>query len=266
MATNIVDPSEVLLELGIVSSASDYERAVVNTAIRMAERSVRRHLHYDPVRRTRTEYYPQGARIGGSWEETWDVTDTQAFVRRESEASTSELYLQHIPVRTITSLHIDYDGRSGAKSGAFAAGSLKTEGVDFWPNYDRHDDGGSKICLDGILRSVGLWPLEPGSIKIVYVAGYTVEEFHGQKDIVDASPILDTIIQEAARRARRVFVLQKSATGFDGGPIVTESLGDYSKTIDESHTKQLVGTDSHLLQESIQVLANFVNYAYSIAG
>lgn len=266
MATNIVDPSEVLLELGITDSPSDYERSVVVAAIRMAERSVRRHIQYDPVQRTRTEYYPQGARIGGSWEETWDATDTTAFVRRESMASTSELYLQHLPIRSISSLRIDYDGRSGAKSGAFAASTEKTQGTDYWPNYDRNDDDGNKICMDGILRSVGLWPLEPGSVRVTYVAGYTTDELHGQKGIIDASPILDTIIQEATRRARRAFVLKKSTTGFDGGPVITEHMGDYTKTVDQSQMKQLVGTDSHLLQESIQVLANFVNYAYSIAG
>lgn len=263
----IADISEVLLELGIFAAPSDSERAVTLTALQRANSAVKRYLHYDPEYKTHTEYYPQGTRLSPPYSETWEVNATHAYIRRQSYGASDELYVQHIPIRSITSLHIDYDGRSGAKTGAFAAETLKVLGEDFWPNYDGVDSSGVKICRDGILRSIGLWSEEPGSVKIVYVAGYTESELHGQDEVIDASPILDCVIQEASRRARRAFTLAKSArTGFVAGPFTSENLGDYSYSIDTALAAKLIGNDSSLTQESMDNLSSFRNLAYDLAG
>src|SRR5690606_32970226 len=99
----------------------------------------------------------------------------------------SELQLTHLPIREFDEngengidLRIDYDARSGTRSGSFAVDTKKEEGIDFWPNYDAHDVVGRRICTDGIIRSEGRWPSVSGSIKVIYVAGYTSDEFRGQ--------------------------------------------------------------------------------------
>ena len=51
--------SEVLLEIGLSASATDEERAIVNSAVVRATGLVKRNLMYDPTRATRIEYYPQ---------------------------------------------------------------------------------------------------------------------------------------------------------------------------------------------------------------
>ena len=160
---HIVDVSEVLLELGLSDSATEEERAVVITSLKRAEGAVRRFLGYDPVKAERTEYYPQrrigSQRRGGSWE----VEGDQAVYRQLSEDATNLLQLKHIPVRSITSLRIDYSGRSGTADGSFGTDTEKTQGSDYWTNIDAVDSEGEGVCLDGLLNGFGSWPLQPGT-------------------------------------------------------------------------------------------------------
>jgi hypothetical protein len=264
---NIVDVSEVLLEMGLSGSATDEERALVNAAITNAEGAVKRHLKYDPLRATRTEYYPRQnlnpmERLG-----VWETNDTTAYLRRESVVVGDELQILHIPIRSITTLHVDYDGRFGKRSGSFGSETLKTEGDDYWAVCDSVDDDGNSICRDGIIRSSGAWPSSPGSVKIVYVAGYSLEELHGQKALVDASPIVETIVAEASRRARKALLWKKNdAVGWAAGPFTSEKLGDYGYTIDSALSARLFGSSFSITAESREALNDFVNYGATLTS
>jgi hypothetical protein len=161
-----------------------------------------------------------------------------------AEASTRKLQVQHIPVRSVTELRIDYDGRSGTSSGAFSE-AAKTEGVDFWPNYERQDDDGNTVCSDGILYSFGRWPLEPGAIQMIYVGGLKI--FTGQ----ESSAL--------------------GGTGFTPGPVVSERLGDYSYQLGGggsrgTTTDRKVGGASDLLPETREMLSDFVNWGWRMAS
>ncbi len=238
----MLDISAVLLELGLSSTVTDEERAVVAGSIFRAEAAVKRFLHYDPAYGTRTEYYPRVGRAVASQDTVWEVSGDQAVLRQLEEAASNELQLQSIPLRSITSLCIDYSGRSGSASGAFAAETLKVEGVDYWPNYDSVDSLGNKMCNDGVIKSSGAWPSTPGTVKVVYISGYRTEELHGQDSVVDASPILEAVLYEAVRRVRRMFANKKrTGAGFAAGTIVSESLGDYSYSVDGASASQLAG-------------------------
>lgn len=262
----IVDIAEVLLELGLSSSATDEERAVANSAISRAEGAVIRFLRYDPVRLSRTEFFPQQGRAFQVGAGTWEVTDTHAVFSEDSLTNSNELQLRHVPIRSIDSLYVDYDARSGTASGAFAASTLKEEGVDFWPNYDMLDSAGAKICSDGILRGLGAWPANPGTVKVTYTAGYTTAEFHGQDTIINASSILEVVLDEAVRRTRKMFALKKrSGAGFVAGVLSSESLGDYSYSVDGASVRQLM-TEGDLTQGSKEKLYDFVNLGWCLSG
>ncbi len=263
----IAKDDEVLLDLGLADSATPNERAIVIAAINQAEGAVRRHLKYDPAVLERTEYYPQMSMENLSHRGVWETNETHAFVRREANARTVELQIRHIPIRSISSLRIDLDGRSGANPGSFPASTEQTEGTDFWPNYDAVDSQGNEICLDGIIRSFGAWPITPGSVKIVYTAGYTDEEFHGNESVIDATPILGAVISEATRKAKRIFVGMKSARiGFAAGPIVSERLGDYNYTVDGTTAKALFGSNWDLMPETQAMLEDFINMGWVLAS
>ncbi len=262
----IVDISSVLLELGLSDAATDKERAVAISAIARAESAVKRFLRYDPVQRTRTEYYPQSNVNPQSAEAVWEASEggTTAFLRSTVDAGSSELQLQHLPIRSITSLYIDYDGRAGTRTGGFAAESLKAEGTDYWANFDAVDDDGNKLCRDGIVRSEGMWPATAGTVKIIYVAGYTAAELHGQATLVDASAVTEAVVAEASRRARRTFMMEKkTGVGFVAGTITSENLGDYSYSVDPSSAGlQLAG---ELMPETKEILSGYVNWGFGLA-
>lgn len=264
---SIIDVSEVLLDLGLSSSVTDEERAIVNAAIGRAEGAIKKHLQYDPVQRTRTEFYPQMSLNLNRGPGIWEVQGGSAIFQRASIGATSELQVQHIPIRSITDLFIDYDGRSGTRSGAFASDTAKTEGVDFHPNYDGLDDSGASICRDGLIRSLGLWPTEAGTVKLISIAGYTLVELHGQDTLVDAASIGEAVVDEAVRRAKKAFVnKKKTRVGFAAGPVSGERLGDYSYTINTAVMNRMFGGTTDLLAETVLKLSDFVNLGWQLAS
>ena len=143
---SVVDVSEVLLEVGLSSSVTDEERAIVNTAITRAEGAVKRYLQYDPVQRLRTEFYPQRDFVYTARTALWESEGDLAVLNYEADIATNELQVQHLPIRDTPAidLRIDFSGRSGT-SGGFGTSSVKTEGTDFWPNYDGQDSSGNGI-------------------------------------------------------------------------------------------------------------------------
>jgi len=263
---NIADISEVLLDLGLSSSVTDEERAVADIAIKRAEGAVARYIGYDPVRRERTEYYPRMDLSNQASAVVWEVNDHSAYQRQFADAVSMELQIQCLPVRSIANVWIDYDGRFGTRSGSFDSDSLKTAGEDYWPDYDGLDDDGNGICMDGIIRSQGLWPTTPGSVKITYTAGYSAAEFHGQKQLVDASPILESVVAEACRRVKKMMAWKKqTGAGWASGPVTNESLGDYSYGTDGSALARLMGGQWDLIEETKERLSDYINMGAKLA-
>ena len=260
----IVSAAQVYDELGIPTTQTTEEQTLTARMIIRAEGAVRRYLGYNPVRASRTEYYPMknyGLGMGGVWE----ANATQAYLRELVTEVSSELQLKHIPIRSMTSVAIDYDGRSDSGSGAFT--DTKTEGTDYWPNYDGIDADSAQFCSDGILRSIGTWPSTPGSIKVVYTAGYSSSEFQGQDDAIDGSPIWETTLVEVARRVKGVLATKKSsALGFVAGVIEAERMGDYNYKVGAKTAERLFGGLYDLLPESQERLSDFVNYGWRLEG
>lgn len=263
----IVDVTDVLLELGLCDVATEEERTIAGLSITRAEGSIRQFLGYDPVQRSRTEYYPLMKFNEASPQGVWEVSDTHAYWRRISQTLSDDLQVRHIPIRSITSLWINYDGRNGARS--FDAEHLKTEGDDYWINADIDDSSGTRVCRDGIVRSHGLWTTTRGTVKITYVAGYTASELLGQDSILNASPIYSTVINEASRRMIQAMGTNRkvSGVGFVPGSVNSERLGDYSYSAGTSGgstggstSDRLTGGINDLLPESKEALSGFRNY------
>lgn len=256
----IVDISEALIALGLTDGPSDVERASVLMCLRAAHGAVRRFLKYDPCYTSHVEFYPQQAAPSETREYIWDTTPTTAYQRSAaSSAASDELQLKHMPVRSIVSLKIDYDGRSGTKSGAFGAETVKTQGVDFWPNFDMLDSDGNPVCSDGILKSIGLWPQETGSVRVEYYAGYKPAEMRGQDSVIDATSIWEVCLDETTRRFLKLDSRKKKTLSGFAGPLTSESMGDYSYTLNASLSQTLLG-GTDLLPESMEKLSDYFNY------
>ena len=272
----IVGVDDVSLELGITPNAD--QTTIIQAAIRRAVGAIRSHIRYDPVYAQHTEFHPQQPFQAQISRGIWEVMEQRAVLRQVSEAATNELQLQHLPIReakdgdgkSLLRVWVDHDGRSGARPGSFPASSLKSEGPDYWVNYDGYDGDGLRISRDGVLRTIGLWPTTPGTVKVQYHSGYSSDEFHGTAvdengaAAVDATPIYDTALVESVRRSRKVLVQRAGRLGVMAGIFTSERLGDYSYSTDAKSLERLMGSD--LLPESVQRLGPFVNLGYSLGS
>lgn len=261
-SSTIASIADVMLELGL-SSPTTNETNVVTAAVKRAEAALKRFLGFDPLLHECTEYHPQQNYQAQISRGIWEVMEQRAMMRQISEAATNELQVMVTPVRESPTPQCwkDYDGRSGTQTGSFGTATALTIGSQFWPNYDGIDASGSKICRDGIIRTIGLWPTSVGSVKLVYWGGYSSDELRGDISFPDPSPvpIWEVAVQEAARRARKTLLLAKSAkVGWVGGWLASESLGDYSYSVDGGYGKSLMAGD--LTAESKERLSSFTNW------
>ncbi len=266
VASHIVDVSEILFELGLSATVTEEQRGMALGAIVGAEASVRRFLGYDPLLASRVEYHPSQPFQAQISRGIWEVMEQRAVMRQVSEAATNELQLQHLPVRgtPLVVVRVDYDGRSESRAGSFPTESEKVIGQDFWPNYDCVDASGVKVCRDGVLRTIGLWPTTAGTVKITYTAGYTPDELRGSDPIVNGAPIWEATKEEAVRRARRIAAQKYGRVGLPAGVFTSENLGSYSYTMDSATVARLFGGD--LLPESKERLSSFVNYGWHLGS
>jgi len=262
----IVSTNDVLLELGITSTASAEEVAVVIGAIKNAEGAVKRFLRYDPESGTHTQYLPLSNKQRRVTEQVWESYGSEAILREYGSGWSTELQVQHIPIRSITSLYVDYDGRSGSRAGSFAAETLKTAGSDYWANWDGPDSDGNSYCLDGILRSEGLWPEKPGCVRVTYTSGYSADELAGDDSVLNARPIFETVLTEAARRAKRTFMTQyTTGGGWVAGTLTGETLGDYSWRGGGTTSEDGTYTNLYdILASSREVLNDYINMGWPL--
>lgn len=273
MGQIVTSTDEIMVQLGI-SSPSASQEALASSMIVAVEAQLAQILRYDPVLRTRTEYYTRSDFLRGAGAGSWDLSGNYAIFTRDSIGYEGDLQLKHLPIRSITQLRFNSDGRNGTRD--FTSEHDKTEGTDFWANYDMLDDAGDRICHDGIVRSYGLWSSNPGSIEITYRAGYSASEFAGG-GIIDASLLRQAVILEAARWTKSALLTaQVIATGGTGttttttytaGFIQSERLGDYSYTMSNSvgsrgsTSDRLHGGTCAFLPITMQMVGGFVNYA-----
>ena len=189
-----------------------------------------------------------------------DVVGSRAVFLRTA-GRTDLLQVRGLPLRSIEDLRVDYDGRFGQRTGSFDSSTVWTEGDDFWWEVTGTDSAGQPYGLSGVLRAAGSWPSVPGSVKVVYWAGYKEAELSGTDSVLDASAIRRTAVREAARRARRIFSTSKGAPA----PLVSERLGEYSYQVEASLARTVLGEQGALTPESQQALEQFVNYAVKIS-
>lgn len=231
----IASEAELRAVLGLTSSISDDERAMLALVLPGAESAVKRSLKYDPEQRVHDQHYPlHDQRV--DVDAIWDKSDDTAY-RVTGNQSSETLQLQHIPIRSITTIHQNEDGRFGQNS-QFDADDLLTAGTDYW--LEAEEDN---LCMSGMVYSHGTWATTPGSIKVVYRAGYSPNELRGVADSaqtvdndgvitnvgVDGSGILRAVLLTGVK-AMNTWAQNKKKTlaGFTAGPLSSEKMGDYS--------------------------------------
>jgi hypothetical protein len=246
----IITDAEVRVLLGL-ETITDNERGLLTLAVPAACAKVIQHLGYDPEQAERTELLPRveatsgpGLQSDGTDYNYMLSADGTRAITRQGGVGVRSLQLGYLPVRAITSLHVDEAAMGGQAAGAFAAATAYTQGVDFWVEFEEplSSDPKKGLCRSGCLLAGGLWPATVGSVRVVYRAGYSPAELAGRAyaSAVDAGGIITQAGVNAAgiKRASLLTAVkafhtwanwQKSqATGFVPGGVSSESMGEYS--------------------------------------
>jgi hypothetical protein len=264
----IVSEDNVKLLLGLSSSITDEEQSFITLIHPQAEGAVRSHLKYDPEQKVHAEVLPRHLRAGGPGYDDNDglYTVTNDAVYWQPAGGCRTLQLTHLPLRAITTVHVDTNARHGDSGDPFPTSTLWTSGTDYHGDWDQDDVGHS-----GQLYAYGTWPSEPGTVQIVYRAGYSSTEFAGNATAdsvagdgtittayLDGSPIAlavqDTIVNMFTRA---MSLKKKSGLGFVPGTLSGEKLGDYSYTIDTA--RSTIGTAA-LSDYAKELLEPFTHY------
>lgn len=271
--TTIASEAEARASLGLMSTITDEERAMLNLFLPEAEGAVIGHLGYDPVQRSAVEYYPRADPSGGIGVvgSAWDVDSNhrraELYGVRGRAPIFPTLQLERLPVRDVTDLRIDYDGRFGQQTGSFGNASQKTKGTDFWMETDQPN-----YCPTGCLFANSQWPMEPGTVRVTYLAGYSPDELQGRATTtktedgiittarVNASPIKRAVLLTVSTAMQKWASLKKSKTGWKPGGLSSEKLGDYSYTVGGTSAQTIAGLKVELPGTAIEILEPFVHW------
>jgi hypothetical protein len=254
----IIDEGELRMALGIDATISAQERALLTMLHPEAEAAVKRVLRYDPQQRERTEFYPRARPDGhhNPVEGRYESTGLRAVFVQENVEGT--LVLEHIPVRSVSALRVDYSGRYGQAAGAFPADTAWTLGTDFYLDLEQ-----SGICKSGILIAERGWPQIPGSIKVTYTAGYSADEFSGRDttNYVDASAIKSAVLETFLVSWHRTYATRKkTGVGFVPGAFASERLGDYGYSLGGGASQVLAGLVVDVPPSAKHRLEPFIHY------
>lgn len=229
----IANEAQIWSAMQMALNVTEADRAIVSQIHKYAESKIKQTLGYDPEQQAHTEFYPQRGVVSGTpFASVWDVNRAHTHARLERVAVGREtLQLAHIPLRTISALNVDENGRFGIVSGSFGSGTAWTEGDDFWAEYNE-----AAFCKSGLLHAAGSWPFEPGSVKITYTAGYNRDELEGNYSAAeyreDASAILGGVVKTVMVGYNKWQAWKKPADGLvgTGGPLTSERAQDYQYT------------------------------------
>lgn len=277
----LITEAEVRAVLGLASSITDNERALLTLVVPEACARVIEHLGYDPEQRVTTELQPRMEIAGGpammgpntDYDYISNTSNTRAILRPYASQGRT-LQLSRLPVRAVTGLWLNQAAYAGQATNAFPDTTKMTQGSDFWIEMDEPlaSDAKKGLSRSGCLFSQGIWPVTPHSVKITYRAGYSPAELQGRA-AADEVASDGTITQAGVNasgiaRAARITAVKafhtwivyakKSVIGFQPGPVASESMGDYSYSA--GAVQGLADMKVSLPPEAIDELQGFVNY------
>lgn len=277
----IITEAELRAALELTPAITVAQTARVMLAMSAAHASIRKFLRYDPEQKTYTnQLYPR-TEIGdySDIEGVWDVDSRHRRAVLEAQSGIfSYLQLEHLPVRQVTAVNVDPSAKFGQQGGDFGGGTSWTQGVEFMVEFDQKANAAGTIGIarSGQLIAWGAWPVNPGTVQVSYIAGYSPAEFAGDVTAtnlndggkitmqgVDASPIKQACLLEAMRCYHRFAAFsQSSLTGLlVPGPKQSENLGSYSYSLASGQAAALLtGMQIAISPEAAMLCESYQHY------
>ncbi len=214
----IVDLSEIILYLGLQATLTDADNGLLTMLKTHIENDARRYVRHNITQPADDyiEFHPRTdrTRFGAEIVElSGDVVSLQ-----QSSIGGNIIQLDQIFVRSITEVREDFDGYFGSEASDFPAGSVLTEGTDYYMRVEERIGSTDLNKTGHLLRRSGNWPSRAGTVKVTYNAGFTATELDS-----DYSDIKMTIIEEVAFRFKKAKTMSGTEVGF--GPLKSYSIG-----------------------------------------
>mgnify|MGYP001616369114 CR=1 FL=1 len=175
----------------------------------------------------------------------------------------NRLQLPSSHVKTITSVHEDY-GSTGGSGTDFSSNTLLTQNSDY---FLEKDEGATFSESGGLIRKGTNWSSIPGTIKIVFVSGFSELEFAG-----DYNGLRFALIEECVQNwIKRQRIIQTYITGLGpgadtSGTLIREKLGDYEVGFSKNDPNPKDDSGSYGLSEKFQTFLQDEGYVYCGVG
>lgn len=220
----ITTDAQIITLAGGTMAAED--QAIVSFVRPLAERLVKKFVGFNIEQATYTDLYPligQDGMMDMLVDGYEDIGGRIVPYNSSMLGSGSYLSTRQKPVRSITSVYENVSAWDTA-GGSWPASAL-LDPTEY--QLDQEEYGG--LSWSGfVYRRSGVWPTEPRTVKITYVAGLTAAELD------PATGAYAEFAQACYLTAMNGFWLWKQfkteAAGGSGGagPVVSERLGDYA--------------------------------------
>lgn len=221
MAIQLADTDEILttyLGISSPSSAISDQMDMIRTGI---ESSIKNFCRWQITEATKTSFLPLSPNAMGINVPTAELFSPRYLVT----GSRNRLQLPAMYVKTITSINEDQNALAGYGSADFSATTLLTAGEDY---FLEKDQGSAYSMSGGVMRVGRNWSSIPGTIKVVFVSGFSESELAGSQNAIRLATI-----KECADAYVRLKRMQAAfITGVDGGTlnyglVTKEKLGDW---------------------------------------
>lgn len=247
----LLSNDECLSFLGAASAISAGDNTLVALLRPMGERLVKEFVGYTIEQETFTEYYPQReeSQTHDAFVDGWEMVSNQAMAYSGGSARGRILPLRNLPVRSITTIH-EYASAWNVPGGHFPPETLLQEGTDYFLDWETP----GRSWTGFVFRRSGSWLLAPRCIKVVYTAGLTTAELR------DNYPDFKlAALQTVAKLFNEAKTQQGYAKGQSGvGPVVSESLADWSATYATTVVAEQLGLQQTLPLSARKLLEPYV--------
>lgn len=266
--TTICAPAEVIAALGKSSTATEDDYGIVNMLLPMVDGTIKRFLGWNVIQKTWTHLLPDidmydPNQFGSAWPLGEPFDASSGRISYFYPGTPQILQTPEIPLRSVTSLFVDFASAGGQNSNDFPIGTKLTLGTDYYIPFDAPDIGqtvhyASGISWAGHIRRWlgGVWPGRGQTAQCTYVAGVTPDELDGVTQLASRSvgDIKYAAVLSSVAAFRQLKAWSDRSAGQEAGPIISERLADYAATYAEDAILQVTGMMYQLPFAAQQIL------------
>lgn len=251
--------AQVLARLQLTATSIDtLQNAVLEQLRPASERLVKEYVGYEIEQGTFTEYHPSKSSLieGDPLTVGYEGSALGAVPINLGDDTTRMLYLNQVPIRSITSLHENVNAWQTA-GGSWPSTAQLTEGPDFYVDWDENV-GGTDLSMSGlIVRQSGAWTRERRAVRVIYSGGFTASELDlstGRYGFFTNAALLTV----QANFLEAISNTVNSDTGGAGTAVTAESLDGWSVKYQEGIAMALYGMQYTLPANARSILQKHI--------